>query len=300
MNFGGNYSWPTVIIGGAPRSGTSSLFDMLHSTGAFRRHSRKELFLLNDRNFWIHGETPGYEEVGSRCYDLAGFGPKECFVDASTTYLYQDVAPDACTKWLAVNRSSPFVVIFCLREPAERLYSNFRYFRDVLLLIPEETSFVEHVDALLDRTVRTGNQQIDQALDHGLYPQYLKRWESAVGAKRIIVIRTDELTATPQAVVSRIGTGIDLPLTIGVSARKNASYKPRFRNLHSIARRFGAKIPHGRVRESLKAAYVRLTLDTPRSSERRDDLLALDRVRSYYKKHSDEFETYGLTWYEAA
>jgi Sulfotransferase domain len=293
-------AWPTVIIGGAPRSGTSSLYDRLHDTNAFGRRVRKELFLLNDASFWIQGQTPGYAEVGERCYERAGFRRGERFVDASTTYLYQDTAPAACARRLTDDPAPPFLAVFCLREPAERLYSNFRYFRDVLLRIPAGTAFAAYVDALFEGRWHSGNQQVDAALEHGDYPLYLKRWAEAVGEARILVVRTEKLAHEPQAAVAEIGARIGLPLAVIEGGAENASYRPRFMSLHALARKLGDVMPHGALRERLKAAYVRAVPKQADEAMGPQDLGALERVRDYYRERRADFAAFGLDWYRPA
>jgi hypothetical protein len=290
-------AWPTVIIGGAPRSGTSSLYELLQGTRAFRRQPRKELFLLNDPEFWIQGATPGYARVGARCYELAGFRSDDHFIDASTTYLYQGMAPAACALRLAARQAAPFVVVFCLREPAERLYSSFLYFRDVLLRIPATTRFTDHVESLMSGSSRTGNQQIDEALSHGDYPAHLGRWEAAVGAPQVVVVRTEDLALRPGEVLSEIGARIGGHFAPGRPGRKNAAYRPRFARLHALARRLGDVVPHGRLRERLKSSYLRLAPKRGAATLDVQDAQALERVRSYYRARAAGFSARGLDWY---
>jgi hypothetical protein len=290
-------AWPTVIIGGAPRSGTSSLFDLLQATGAFPRQSRKELFLLNDPGFWIQGATPGYTTAGDQCFEQAGFKRGEPFIDASTTYLYQETAPAACARVLATHPERRFVAVFCLREPAERLYSNFRYFRDVLMRIPAQATFAAYVDSLLDGSSRTGNQQIDAALEHGNYPQYLRRWEPAVGERRLLLVQTEALARNPEGVLADIGARLGLRLEAGRPERSNASYRPRYPRLHAIARRIGDAIPHGALRERLKAAYVDAASSEDGDAAPPGDLAAIERVRAYYRARHADFAAFGLDWY---
>jgi hypothetical protein len=290
-------AWPTVIIGGAPRSGTSTLFDLLQATGAFRRQSRKELFLLNDPDFWIQAATPGYSAAGEACYGQAGFEPRDRFIDASTTYLYQESAPSACARVLAADPGRSLLAVFCLREPAERLYSNFRYFRDVLMRIPAQATFAAHVESLFDGTSRTGNQQIDAALEHGDYPQYLRRWAASVGERRLLLVRTDALARHPDGVLADIGARLGLPLEAGRPERSNASYRPRFPWLHAIARRIGDAIPHGVLRERLKAAYVNAASRDDGDDAPPGDLAAIERVRLHYRARQADFAAFGLNWY---
>jgi hypothetical protein len=290
-------AWPTVIIGGAPRAGTSSLYDLLQRTGAFGRRSRKEPFLLNDAEFWIQGVTPSYREVGDACYERAGFRRGEVFIDASSTYLYQETAPLACARWISAHQDSRMLVVFCLREPAERLYSNFRYFRDVLRCIPADVTFPAYADALLGRGWSSGNQQVDQALAHGDYPAWLPRWEQAVGARRMLLVRTEAIAKDARRVVADIGRHIGVPLETEGGGRSNAAYRPRFARLHALARGIGGAIPHGALRERLKSAYVRANALPDEEQVALEDRDAIERVRGYYRARQAGFAAAGLDWY---
>ncbi len=299
MSAGGS-AWPTVIIGGAPRAGTSSLYDLLQRTGAFGRRSRKEPFLLNDADFWIQGATPSYRDLGDACYDHAGFHRTDRFIDASSTYLYQKTAPAACARWLAAHPDSPLLVVFCLREPAERLYSNFRYFRDVLTRIPADVTFPDYADALLDRGWSSGNQQVDLALAHGDYPAWLPRWEDAVGKRRLLLVRTEALAEDPGRVVADIGRHIGAALTVEGGGRSNAAYRPRFPFLHALARRIGQAMPHGTLRERLKSAYVGVAASPDEDRASPEDRDALARIRDYYRARRAQFDAAGLDWFAPA
>jgi hypothetical protein len=299
MSAGGS-AWPTVIIGGAPRAGTSSLFDLLQGTGAFGRRSRKELFLLNDADFWIQGATPSWREVGDACYERAGFRRDDRFIDASSTYLYQETAPAACAQRLAAHPGSPVLVVFCLREPADRLYSNFRYFRDVLQRIPAEVTFPDYADALLGSGWSSGNPQVDLALAHGDYPAWLRRWEQAVGTRRLLLVRTEAIARDPERIVADIGRHIGAVLEIKGGGRSNAAYRPRFPFLHALARRIGSALPHGALRERLKSAYVSAAAGPDEGLMSPEDRKAVERVRDYYRARRADFEDAGLDWYGQA
>lgn len=299
MNAGGS-AWPTVIIGGAPRAGTSSLYDLLQRTGAFGRRARKEPFLLNDAGFWIQGVTPSYLEVGEDCYERAGFRRGERFIDASSTYLYQDTAPAACARRLAANPGVPLLVVFCLREPAERLYSNFRYFRDVLSRIPPDVTFPAYADALLGGGWTSGNQQVDLALEHGDYPAWLRRWEEAVGPRHLQVVHTEAIARDPSRVVADIGRHVGVVLEADGGGRSNAAYRPRSTLVHAIARKIGNALPHGALRERLKSAYVRAAAEPDEGLATAADQDALERVRDYYRSRRAGFAAAGLDWYAAA
>lgn len=293
----GVHAWPTVIIGGAPRAGTSSLYDLLQRSGAFGRRSRKEPFLLNDADFWIQGVTPSWLEVGDACYERAGFRRGDRFIDASSTYLYQETAPTACARRLASHPGSPLLVVFCLREPADRLYSNFRYFRDVLQRIPAEVTFPAYADALLSSGWSSGNQQVDLALAHGDYPRWLRRWEEAVGARRMLLVRTEAIAQDPDRIVADIGRHIGAVLGVEGGSRSNAAYRPRFPLLHALARRIGHALPHGALRERLKSAYVSAAGEPDEERVSPGDQEALERVRDYYRARQAEFAAVGLDWY---
>jgi len=252
--------WPRVFLGGAPKCGTTALHGALEASGAFDLLWRKELFVLNDPGFWMPPPKGGFASLGPSCYEALGIDPGTVFVDGTSTYLYQATAPDALER--AQRAGVRFVVVFVLRDPMERIVSNYRYFRFILGHDMGAGSLDEYVTRLLAGDLNTGNDQVDDALAHSGYAGYLGDWMTHLKDDRLLVLDSDavraDLTVAARTVLDRAGLLEEPRSRKRRSARGNQSYVPRWPWLHRGALWLGSIVPHGALRRAGSAAYHRI------------------------------------------
>lgn len=188
---------PVLVVGGATKSATTSLFAWLAGHPAVRPARLKE-----SRFFLAPEETPGREAPPAR--DAASFErlfePKRgatLRVEATSEYLYSATAARRIRDELPGAR-----VVFSLREPASRLFSWYRFARQGGRLPADET-FERFVAREREAGPRPAHE-LDGPLRQGRYTAYLRRFLDALGPERVHVLFFEDLVADPGAVVAEL------------------------------------------------------------------------------------------------
>lgn len=292
-----------LVMIGAPKCGTSSLFGWLDVHPEFQGSQPKETFFLMDLEHPLcrrHGVS--YSEDGLEAWDQFFREPADGRIrfEATTHYYYQQTARE-------VLAASEATVVMVLRRPADRLRSSFYYTQENLAGIDRAVTFQRYADALL----RDGVQELrgafrnptsywiaERELNHSTYVKWIDGWVEAIGRERLHIVLFDDLTADPLGVVRCLAErmGADASWYNGYDfAARNATVRVRHQLAHRLARRWGARIAAGRMKSRLKQLYHHLQLVSPPSTLRECDLEALVRLDAYFRPYDAELsDKYGL------
>ncbi|WP_339643295.1 sulfotransferase [uncultured Porticoccus sp.] len=189
---------PFLIIGGAPRSGTTALFRYLSD------HPQVSAALTKEVRFFVDSDCPGprfcYFEEGLESYAKYflnhGISENKTLLEASPDYLYSKTA-------LHIPSVLPNAkMVFVLRDPIERLVSCFRYAKQRGVL-SQNLSFDEYVEKqLLNKVVATTPLHY-RALEWGRYDHYLAAFRGRMGS-RMMTVEFSELRSNPELVMAGI------------------------------------------------------------------------------------------------
>jgi len=195
-----------LLIGGAPKAGTTSLYRWLCSHPQICGSSLKETrFFLDTDN-----RLPSNNRFsGSNLQDYAAFfcdcpaGQDVLRMDATPDYLYSHSALQIAD---LLPRSK---ILFIIRDPVDRLVSWYKFALQ-RNFIDESMSFPDYVDAQVGLAVGPDTPIHLQALSQCCYEKYLPNFRAAFGS-RCLEIDFRELKHNPGAIVSRICTffGLD-------------------------------------------------------------------------------------------
>ncbi len=180
---------PDFIIGGAPRSGTTWLYQVLdrHPDIEMARPVRPEpKFFLFD-HIYERGLAYYSENWFSHIPDQRRAGEK------STNYLESDIAARRIHKDLPDAR-----LIFILREPADRALSNWRWSRmNGLETLPfdEALRLEPHREAAYAAEERYSRPF--SYFSRGLYRNMLEPYVNRFGLDRILVLRYEDISREP-------------------------------------------------------------------------------------------------------
>ena len=224
-----NPRWPNFFIGGAPRSGTTTLYESL------KRHPDIFLSEIKEPLFFADVDSqPIIKVVKDEAEYLAlfadGAGAK-ILGEASTGYLEDKSAyrrikaksPDA--KW-----------VFVLRDPVERAYSHYRL---------DFATGVEHNDSFWDVL----NSEVSALPEHrpdgnsyirlGFYGNQLPKFFDTFGKEQVRVYLQDDLR-NERAVIEDICQFLEVPFGDGAFYEPeqvvNAATQPRSRAALAILR----------------------------------------------------------------
>ena len=225
-----------LIVAGAPRCGTTSIFDYLDSHPDVCGSRIKESGFFYPRSFPL-GTWSRYEdgperfgELFSRCHAPSGLR-----LEATPGYLY---VPETARR---IRASLPQVkIVISLREPVSRLVSTL-HFGILMGAFAPSTSFQAYLDLL-----RAQSEDSDAVAPHlrglrnGRYSRFLPVWFDTFGRENVLVTRFEELNRDARATMIRVcefaGLNSGHFQTHSLKVR-NKSYDIRHAGLFALFRR---------------------------------------------------------------
>ena len=192
-------AFPDLLIIGAQKSGTSTMFQRLALHPYIRKpkESRKELHYF-DLHFDRSREL--YRKQFPRL-------PDELSMDATPYYLFH---PLAAQRAAAVVPGAKLIVL--LREPAARAYSHYQSalawgheklgFEDALAAEAERLADSEEALAS-GRIAHSRAHQQFSYFARGLYAQQIERWLGHYPREQFLFLRAEDLYAEPQQTFDR-------------------------------------------------------------------------------------------------
>ncbi|MBP1819463.1 sulfotransferase domain-containing protein [Mycobacterium sp. OAE908] len=193
----GRYTEPAFLILGAQKSGTTSLYRYLTAHPSVKPALRKEIHYF-DLNFergrnWYLTHFPSRVPPGS----ITG--------EATPYYLFHPAVPRRVADMLPDAR-----LVAVLRNPVDRAYSHYAHsvkhgletssFEDALA---RELKLIGDGARLAEDVGDDYSHQHHTYMSRGLYAQQLDRWYSLYRPEQILVLKSEDLSNHPAAVVQR-------------------------------------------------------------------------------------------------
>jgi len=299
---------PNLVIAGAPKCGTSSLFDWLVAHPQVCGSTVKEPFFLIDEGNPLRNANCNFHDQGLDAY--ASFfghcrGDEKVIVEATTHYIYQRAALDV----LATLPSRPRVV-FVLRKPSERVLSSFAFSKNNLGNVRPDVSFAEFVrrvrndpdDPDLQAALGRSAYVLVRDLQYSRYVDYLLAWRERLGDDRMRIVLFESLRAEARLVLGELchWLGIDAAFYAGHNfAARNPTLSVRSGRVQRAAMALARNIPAGLVKNLLKRAYLVLQSKPPqRASEADEETLASleEEFRPQNRRLANEFNVDLSAW----
>ncbi len=214
---------PTFIIAGAPRSGTTYLYDLCAAHPEIymaRPRAPEPKFFLVDEEY-AKGLTYYHQRYFAQARGYRAIGEK------STNYLESPVVAQR------IHRDLPHMkLVFILRDPVERAFSNYLWSRKNGL---ETLSFEE---ALLQEPEREASYEPRfryarpfSYMSRGMYARLLTPYFQLFPSSQILILFFDDLVARPKELARRLfqflGVSPQLPSSFDFSRRINAARRPQ-------------------------------------------------------------------------
>jgi hypothetical protein len=176
---------PTFVIAGAGKSGTTTLWEYL------KAHPEVSLAVLKEPCFFTNNSELStfsnglswYQDLFPKIPDAKAFG------EASTIYMVSEDSP------ALIFETVPDVkLIFILRDPVERLYSQFfSQQKQQGLQVPE-----------FEYMIREQHPMVQKLISASSYQDHLSRYMDLFPMNQIKVIIFDDLESNPRTVVREI------------------------------------------------------------------------------------------------
>jgi len=250
---------PDFIIAGAPKCGTTALWNFLNDLPGVCMAANKEPKFFTEKKgemeTRISGDGPRtsghfykgfnwYSSLFRKCYENQLVG------EGSTLYFFND---DAAYK---IREFCPQVkLIFMLREPVDRIYSH--YWQEYKLGF-EFPGFSEMVS--------TNHPRFRFYFETSRYKKHLQRYFSVFMKEQVLIIIMEDFKQNPQVEFRRVLSFLNLPLELSdqMNLRKNYNQQtvPRNRNFAKLMiiiqqSNLGKKVPQ-RIRPYLGSVRTKL------------------------------------------
>jgi len=188
--------YPNYIIGGASRSGTTSLFYYLGQHSRIKNPSKKEIYYFernyNKRKKWYRAHFP---EKKSKKKMITG--------EATPEYLFFHKCPKRIHELLPKIK-----IIFILRNPVNRIYSLYNMYKNSK---HENVPF----DKAIEREMKREKENTDYRnyprsifrrcyLIRGRYLEHIKRYLRHFNKNQILILSFEKLRENPQQEVNKV------------------------------------------------------------------------------------------------
>jgi len=183
--------WPNFFIVGAPRSGTTSLYEYLKDVPEVFMSPVKEPNYFNpsvDDDLFLSKPIRGkkYLELFKNVKDEKVIG------EASPTYLWDPKTPKL------IHGIVPHAgIIISLRDPIERAFSEYLFLRG---LGSEKGSFLE----IIKRSIRDEDYSSNRIIQNGLYFEQVKRYLDIFGTDQVKILIFEELVQDTWGLVKQV------------------------------------------------------------------------------------------------
>jgi hypothetical protein len=212
--------WPSVLIIGAQRSGTSSLFKYLVRHPDVRAPVTKEVHYFDlhfrKRSRWYRGRFPYRRELPAGGLTL----------DASPYYLAHPLVPERAAGLLPEVK-----LIALLRDPVDRAWSHYHH---EVWGGRESLSFAEAIDREAERLAgeeqRLASDPEYYSFNHhrysyttrGLYLRQLRRWTAHYPRSQLLALQSERLFRDPAGATAAVHQ------FLGLRPYRLPSYRPYY------------------------------------------------------------------------
>ena len=267
---------PNLIIGGAPKSGTSSLYFWLSAHPECCASWMKETFYFADdvnrfnaKSNFVENGLSDYESHFKSCSN------EKLIFEATAPYIYFKNALEQIPKLESAPK-----VIFILREPAARLYSKFKF--NKFKLKNFHGTFKEYIS--LDGSLGSGRHY-----DEGQYEDYLSKWNEALGEERIGVYLFEDMIKDKTAFMKSVAEFLDIDPEFYNDFdffKRNETVKLKSTKLHKLGLKIQPLIPVW-VQEKIIPMYMSLNSGKmPKKTQEEAELVK--ELKEKYKTSNKE------------
>jgi hypothetical protein len=242
---------PNLLLAGAPKCGTTSIYDWLVEHPAVSGALKKEIFYLIDKgnDYWDSGNN--YDSTGVEGYQKYFNTKAKIIVDGTTHSIYQDSA-------ISYAKEHNSKAVFFLRNPSDRVFSAFRYYRDTRTLIPKETTFAEFLSNVTEDENYYKVKMLDKCLIHSDYEHYLSKWYASIGENNIKVFLFEDLVNQPAEVMKGLCEFLSIDYSFFKNFEfdtKNESKSYKYRRVNKLKEKLSRFVPDGSLKNTVSKMY---------------------------------------------
>ena len=252
-----------VFLGGAPKCGTSKLFDILSHHPDISRSTPKETFFFMDADNPLNAKNISLDiGVVDEFAQFFSDNTVKYNLEGTTHTLYQQ------TIFPSLKKLKDPYFLFVLRNPVDRLRSSYQYTKNNLARLDRELSFEDFCLLLLHGQANQLNQYVhhpaslfvlQKDLEYGCYATFLESYYQQFGNEKIKVVLYEEFINQPIKTINTIFNWLGLSeVSIAESIFKqerNATQSIRSKRMHKLAWTIKAFLPSSWNMSILKRLY---------------------------------------------
>jgi len=188
--------WPNFFIVGAPKAGTTSLYNYLNDVpGIFMSPVKEPRYFINDQ---LEASKFRRIEVRDKSEYLKLFDKatnEKAIGEATTGYLRCVECPKRIHDQIPNAR-----IIISLRDPVTRTFSH--YLMQKCASIEKRTFHDMITETLAER--ENGIHKYNMCLDLGLYAEQVKRYLDVFRADKVLILIFEEFVKKPKATIKKV------------------------------------------------------------------------------------------------
>ncbi len=276
-----------IIIAGAPRCGTTSVFDWLSDHPEVCASSIKETNFFMDEGYPLFNKKANYHYHGiekySSYFEHCRKRSAKIRLEASPDYLYQqtpiDVLPALKPK-----------IIFLLRKPSERIYSFIKFAQNNMSVLDNNFTFGDVITRIeLNTNKEIKNPLVRNVIHQSRYVEFIKRWIDAFGREQIYVFLLEHLRENPKSFMKEISRCLEIDGAFWdnyVFKKSNETYHVNVQWLHKARWITSWLLPELIKRKFIKKTYYAMNTKAaePLNMEDKQVLARLDKE---FKPYND-------------
>lgn len=289
-----NLILPNFVIAGAPKCGSTALFEYLKGHPQICPASKKETYYLIDDGYPLFDKDFNYKKNGltgyaeyfahCRCQD------KSIFMEATPDYLYQKTPLQVLTKFNFMPK-----IVIILRKPSKRIFSMFQFAQNNMATINKNITFNEYLNMLENNDSYLDTRKLlKNAFEQSHYEKYIDEWVAAFGIDNVKIIIFEDMISNIK------NTMLDITEFLGIDSsyyndyvftKSNETYMVRFQFMHRIMKKYNNNLRYGVIRKLLKKVYYAFNLQFGKNKISSDIQKKLDGIDKEFISTYDALES---------
>ncbi len=256
---------PNLIVGGAPKSGTSSLYFWLSEHPDIFASKVKETFFFNDKinKFNINCNCIEHD-IDQYSKFFAGAKNEKIIFEATAAYIYSNNALKNLSDF-----DDPPKIIFLLREPSQQIYSHYKM----------ENFRTKRVNESFSKYVKR-----DIIIKKANYYEFLKNWYNQFPRDKIKLILYEDLLQNKKEVLFKICKFLNVNENFYDNfdfQHRNKSVKIKSKRLHNISQKLQPHVPHS-IQKLILPIYLKVNSSSEEISLSETDKVILDEIKQNF------------------
>lgn len=279
---------PNVVIAGAPKCATTSVFSWLAQHPEVCVSDEKETLYFMDLDYPLCNKKSNYHLHGLEGYlkYFNHYSGEKVVLEATPDYLYQETALNNIPNLITKPKN-----IFILRKPSDRVYSLFRFAQHNLSIIDKKMTFPDYIKRIQDNPEKYfPNRLILQSgILHGEYVTYLRKWREKT---EFTVYLFEDLVRDQVVFMENLSRDIDISSSFWSSfdfKTKNETYAINSSKLHRTVKELTAYIPNGSF-PYLRSIYKKLNKKEA-SKKSDEDIKMIKELDEYYSPFNSALQS---------